>query len=98
MNEGHGFHLEYRRTAPVGEDGQSSVLPEEKACRAGLKPDTTGCSQENSMDFPVGHSPVGGFSYRLKAHSVKAEDAGRRGEPEISIGRLLDIQDSSQTI
>jgi len=77
MNEGHGFHLEYRRTAPVGEDGQSSVLPEEKAGRAGLKPDTTGCSQENGMDFPVGHSTVVASSTDESALH-RSEDVGRR--------------------
>jgi hypothetical protein len=50
------------------------------------------------MDFSVGRSPIGSFFYGLKAHSIKAEDAGRGGEPEISIGRLLDIEDSSQAI
>ncbi len=50
------------------------------------------------MDFAVGCGAVGGFFHGLKAHSVKAEDAGRRGEPEISIGCLLDIEDSSEAI
>ena len=95
---GDSFQLQHGSAASIGEGGQPSIFPEEKAGCARLKPDTTGSGQKNSVDFSVGHSSVGGFFHRLKAHSIKAEDAGRRGEPEISIGRLLDVEDSSQAI
>ena len=50
------------------------------------------------MNFAVAYGAVGGFFDGLEAHSVKAEDPGRGGEPEVSIGRLLDVKDGSQAI
>ena len=50
------------------------------------------------MNLAIRYGAIRGLFHRLEAHSIKAEDARRRGEPEISIGRLLDIEDRSQTI
>ena len=50
------------------------------------------------MNLAIVNRPVGGFFDRLEAHSVKAEDPGRGSEPEVSIGRLLDIDNRSKAI
>ena len=50
------------------------------------------------MNLAIVNRLVGSFFDRLKAHSVKAEDPGRGGEPEVSIGRLLNVDDRSKTI
>jgi hypothetical protein len=50
------------------------------------------------VNFAVVNRPVGGFFDGLEAHSVKAEDPRRGGEPQVAIGRLLDINNGSEAI
>ena len=50
------------------------------------------------MNLAIVYRPVGGFFDGLEAHSVKAKDPGRGSEPEVSIGRLLDIDDGSKAV
>ena len=90
---GDSFHLQGWCATPVSEGGQVSRFPEQKPCRSSLEPDASRGGEEHCVNLAIVNSAVGGFFDGLKAHSVKAEDPGRGSEPEVSISRLLDIDD-----
>ena len=95
---GDSFHLQDGRAAPIGKGGQPAVFPEEKSRGPRLEPDASGGGEKDCVNFAIVYGPVGGFFHGLEAHSVKAEDPGRGGEPEVSIGGLLDVEDGSEAI
>ena len=95
---GDAFHLQYRRTAPIGESGEPSVFPEKKTGSPRREPEASGRGKINGVDFTVSYCAVGSLFHRLEAHSIEPEDPGRGSEPQVSVGGLLNINDRSEAV
>jgi hypothetical protein len=92
----YASRLRRRHAAGIRITGHPLVFPKQQSVRSRRQPNATRRGQKHSDDARMVNLSIRDFVRRFKAHAIKSIDASCGRQPEESIWRLLDSEDSAK--